>query len=93
VSIVRAYAAAMNFTHAQPDKARELIRHRFPNMSDAEYATVFAEYIGGVPKTPLIQQSYFDRTLNTLNLTAKPPLQVTYNQIVDTSIAREAMAS
>ena len=93
VSIVRAYAAAMNFTHAQPDKARDLIRHRFPNMSDAEYATVFAEYIGGVPKSPLIPQSYFDRTLSTLNLTAKPQLQVTYDQIVDTSIAREAMAS
>jgi NitT/TauT family transport system substrate-binding protein len=93
ISIVKAYAAAMAFANAQPDKARELVRHRFPNMNDADYATAFAEYIVGVPKSPLIPKALFDRTLTTLNLTVKPPLQVTYDQIVDTSIAHEALGS
>lgn len=92
VSIVRGYAAAMKFTHAQPDKARELIRHRFPNMSDADYAAAFAEFVVGVPQTPLISEPQFKRTLDTLNLTTKPPLKVTYDQIVVTDIAREAMS-
>lgn len=93
VSVVRAYAAAMKFAHAQPDKARELIRHRFPNMSDAEFKAAFAEYFAGVPEFPLISKAQFDRTLNTLNLVTKPPLHVTYDQIVSTDIAHEVMGS
>jgi NitT/TauT family transport system substrate-binding protein len=93
LSVVRAYAATMTFTHAQPDKARELIRHRFPTMGDADYATAFAEYVVGVPRSPLISKAQFDRTFNTLNLTAKPPLQVTYEDVVVTDLAREAMSS
>jgi NitT/TauT family transport system substrate-binding protein len=93
LSVVRAYAAAMKFTHQQTDKARELIRHRFPKMNDADYATAFAEYVPGVPQSPLISKEQFDRTLSTLNLTTKPPLQATYDQIVSTDIAHEVMAS
>ncbi len=93
VSIVRAYAETMKFAHAQPDKARELIRHRFPNMSDAEYAAGYAEYAVGIPKSPLISKPQFERTLTTANLTSKPPLTVTYDQIVSTEIAREVMGS
>jgi NitT/TauT family transport system substrate-binding protein len=93
LAAVRAYAATMKFTHAQPDKARELIRHRFPTMADAEYAAAFTEYVVGVPQSPLISKAQFDRTLNTLNLTAKPPLQVTYDEVVVTDLAREAMST
>jgi NitT/TauT family transport system substrate-binding protein len=93
LATVRAYNATMKFTHAQPDKARELIRHRFANLSNADYAAAFAEYVVGVPQSPLISKAQFDRTLSTLNLTTKPPLQVAYDQIVVADLAREAMSS
>ena len=93
VSAVRAYAATMKFTHAQPDKARTLIRHRFPTMSDADYEATFAEYVVGVPTTPVISRTQFNRTLETLNIVTKPPLTVTYDQIVAPDIAKEAMSS
>jgi NitT/TauT family transport system substrate-binding protein len=93
LSVVRAYTATMKFAHEQPDKAREMIRHRFPNMNDADYAAAYAEYAIGIPQSPLISKAQFDRTLTTLNLIAKPPLSVTYDQIVVADLAREAMSS
>ncbi len=93
LAAVRGYTAAMRFAHSEPDQARALVRHRFATMDDGEFKAAFDEFLAGVPKSPLISEAQFDQTLKTLNLTTKQPLRVTYQQVVVTDLAREALRS
>ena len=91
LSAVRAYATTMNFAHTQPDKAAATIRHRFAEMDDDAYRKAFDLFVKGVPMMPDIEEARYNKTLSTLNVSLKPPLSVTYAQVVMPDLAHEAM--
>jgi ABC-type nitrate/sulfonate/bicarbonate transport system substrate-binding protein len=91
LSAVRAFAATIKFIHADPDKAAAVIRHRFPEMDDDQYRKAFDLFVKGVPTTPEIEEARYNKTLATLNISLKPPLAVSYSQVVMPALAQEVM--
>ncbi len=91
LAAVRALMATMKAAHADPDKAAASIRARFPGMDDTQFRAAFDIFVKGVPTTPLIDEARYNRTLQTLNISVKPPLVVPYAAVVVPDLALEAM--
>lgn len=90
LSAVRAYQETIRFAHSNPDKARDLIRHRFAGMDDAQYAAVFNKFVRGVPDSTTITEDQVRRSEATLNLIEKKPMNVKYTDVFYPDLAAQA---
>jgi NitT/TauT family transport system substrate-binding protein len=90
LAAVRAYTRAMQFVHAKPQEARQLVRARFPDVDDDVFNVAFDKYVAGVPRSPVIGPEQVAKTLDWLNLLQKTPLKAKYEDLVHPDIAREA---
>lgn len=90
--ILRAHAKAMKLVAEKPDEAREILRSAYSSMSKEDFDTAWASGVAGMPKTPVIQVSQFENAMRMINLTEKNPMNVSFEQVVDNSIAEEVAA-
>lgn len=88
---VRAMTRAMAFTHDKPDEARQVVRKFFPDTPEAEFNAAFNNYVHAVPATPVISKAQVDSTIAMVNLSEKTPIKLTMDQVVDNSVAEQAL--
>ena len=88
---VRAMTRAMIFTHEKPDEARKIVRSFFPDTPEPEFNAAFNNYVHAVPTTPVVSQQQVESTIAMVNLSEKTPIKLTMAQVVDNSLAEQAL--
>lgn len=88
----RALARAMQLARDRPDEARRLIRQHFPDVDEAVFEAAWRDYRKAIPTTPLITRDQYQRTQAWLNITAKQPVSVPYEKVIDEADAKHAAA-
>lgn len=88
LALTRAVTRAIKSANDDPEKARRMVRSHFPNVDQAVFDVSFDKAIKGIPKTPVISPMQFKATLDTMNITAKPTVKVTYEQTVMPDMAQ-----
>jgi ABC-type nitrate/sulfonate/bicarbonate transport system substrate-binding protein len=86
----RALTRAMQLCHDDPAKAKRIVRAFVTDSSDADYSAAFDTYVKGVPTTPVITQTQVANTLKMVNLAEKAPINPSFEQVVDNSLAEQA---
>ena len=86
----RALARAMKFAREHPDQARQLVRKQFPDTDEAVFNAAWVDYQKAIPTTPVISRDQYLRTQKWLNITAKPPVSVPYETLIDSVNAQRA---
>jgi NitT/TauT family transport system substrate-binding protein len=88
----RALARAMKFAQEHPDEARKLVRAQFSDTDEAVFNAAWADYRKAIPTTPVITRDQYAKTQKWLNITAKPPVAVPYESVIDEANAQRAAA-
>lgn len=89
---VRALTHAMKFARDNPAEAKRIVRPAFAEMDDEIFNISWDNYVKAIPSTPVISKAQFDNTRTWLNITAKEPLKVLFEDSIVNSFAEEAAA-
>lgn len=89
---VRAMTRAMQFARENPEEAKKAVRPAFAEMDDTVFNQAWDNYYKAIPETPAITREEFERTKTWLNITAKKPLTVGYDESIYGKFADEAAA-
>jgi NitT/TauT family transport system substrate-binding protein len=87
---LRAMTKAMKLCREHPDVAKRLVREVFKDVSESDFNAAFDNYVHAVPATPVVSKAQVANTLKMLNLSEKTPLNPTYEQVTDMSMAEQA---
>jgi NitT/TauT family transport system substrate-binding protein len=87
---LRAMTRAINLCRTHPDQAKKIVRAYFKEVDENDFNISFDTYVKAVPATPIVSEIQVANTLKMLNLSEKTPISVSYDQVTDMSIAREA---
>jgi NitT/TauT family transport system substrate-binding protein len=87
---VRAMTRAMHLCQQHPDQAKKYVQAYFKEVPEADFNLAFDNYVRAVPTTPIVTPAQVANTLKMLNLSEKTPINPTYEQVTDMSMAREA---
>lgn len=90
LAALRAMTRAMLLCREHPDQAKRIVREFFKDVDDADFNIAFDTYVKAVPTTPMVTPAQVTNTLKMLNLSEKTPLNPSYDQVTDMSMAREA---
>lgn len=83
---MRALNKATTYIHENPDKVSGLLRPRFPDMDQDVYELMIMRHIGGAPDQMLVTPEQFDRAMTYLTFAEGKQLDLTYDDVIDTSI-------
>lgn len=89
---VRALTHAMKFARDNPAEAKRVVRPAFAEMDDGIFNMAWDNYVKAIPATPVISKAQFENTKKWLNITAKEPLKVRFEDSIVNSFAEEAAA-
>jgi NitT/TauT family transport system substrate-binding protein len=89
---VRALTHAMKFARDNPAEAKRIVRSAFAEMDDEIFNLAWNNYVKAIPATPIISKAQFDNTKKWLDIIAKQPLTVRYEDSIVNSFAEEAAA-
>lgn len=87
---IRAMTKGMKFVRENPDESLKILQARFPNYDQEILRKAWANYRKAYPESPVIPRSFFDNTLRWLNITAKPPVSMKYEDVVINDLAVQA---
>lgn len=87
---IRAMTKGMKFTHERPDEALKIMQAHFPNFDQEILRKAWTNYVKGLPRTPVIPRPFYDNTVRWLNITAKSPVTVKYEEVIENEVAAEA---
>jgi len=89
-AVVGAVWKAMDFAHANPEKTKQILRKRFPNIAQDTFEASFRSSLVATPRTPIINAAMAQRAIDFTNAVARAPLKVTAQQLVNEEIFRMA---
>jgi hypothetical protein len=87
---LRALAKAQKLISENPGEAKRVARQWFKNLSDEDYSTGFDENVVGLPKSTVVTEEHFKRTVELMNLTEKEKWVLTYADAVAPELSRRA---
>jgi hypothetical protein len=82
----------MKFARDNPAEAKRVVRPAFSEMDDEIFNMAWDNYVKAIPATPVISKAQFENTKKWLNITAKEPLKVRFEDSIVSSFAEEAAA-
>ena len=86
---LRAMTKGMKCTQGHPEETLKMMQARFPNYEQDVLRVAWKRYIEAVPKTPVISTGMFDQSARWLNITAKTPYRVKFEEAVTNTIAAQ----
>ena len=89
---VRALARAMKFARENPEAARAIMRKHFPDIDEVIFNRAWEEYRKGIPQSPVLTRTQYDKTQAWLNITAASPFKISYDTVVAAGPAERAAA-
>lgn len=89
---VRALTRAMKFAKENPEEAKKIVRPSFGEMDEEIFDLAWNNYIHAVPDSPVITKTQFENTKKWLDITAKQPITVEFEDAIVDSFAEEADA-
>jgi NitT/TauT family transport system substrate-binding protein len=87
---IRAMTRGMKFTQENPAEALKIMQAHFPNFDQEILRKAWTNYVKGLPKSPVIPRAWFDNTVRWLNITAKSPVNSTYEAVIMNDVAAQA---
>ena len=87
---IRAMTKGYKMAAERPDEALRIMQARFPNFDQEVLKSAWKRYAEAVPKSPVITKDMYDRTERWLNITAKTPYSVKFDDAVTNQIATQA---
>jgi NitT/TauT family transport system substrate-binding protein len=87
---IRAMTKGYKFAREKPDDTLKIMQARFPNFDAEVLKAAWKRYAEAVPKSPVITQAMYDNTARWLNITAKTPYNVKFEDAVTNAIAIQA---
>jgi len=92
-AIVGAIWKAMDFAHANPEKTKEILRKRFPNIDQETFDASFNSSLVATPKSPIVTPEMAARAIEFTNVASREPVRVTPQQIITEEIYKMAAAA
>jgi NitT/TauT family transport system substrate-binding protein len=90
---MRAMTAAMQFAHTHPEETAKIMRPYFPDIDDSIYGTVVETYRKASARSPVLTREQLDKTVAWMNIGAKEKTTAHFDQVIDDSLATQAVAS
>lgn len=85
-AVVGAIWKGMDFAHANPEKAKEILRKRFANIDQETFDASFNSSLVATPKSPEINIEMAARAIDFTNIASREPVKVTPQQIITEEI-------
>jgi ABC-type nitrate/sulfonate/bicarbonate transport system substrate-binding protein len=89
-AIVRAYTKAIRFTQEHPEQARTHARQFLKEADEAVFNVAYKKGFTALPTQPVISPGQVENMVRWMNLSAPQPLNVKYEDIIESDLAREA---
>ncbi len=88
--VTRAFARGIKLAIDDPEAARKIVAKRLPDLDEKLLTALWPSYRKGIPDSTAVTADQFNATQKWLNLTANPPLNQTYAQVVHADAANKA---
>jgi NitT/TauT family transport system substrate-binding protein len=92
-AIVGAIWKGMDYAHANPESAKQILRKRFPNIDQETFDASFNSSLFATPKSPIITLEMAARAIEFTNIASREPLRVTPQQIITEEIFQMALSA
>ncbi|MGN6572144.1 MAG: ABC transporter substrate-binding protein [Pseudolabrys sp.] len=89
---MKALAEAMEFAHKNPEETAKIMRKYFPDIDAAVFPQVVETYRKASPRSPVLTQQHVDKTVAWMNIGAKQKVSAKFDEVVNDSLAKEALA-
>lgn len=86
---IRAMTKGYKMARERPNEALKIMQARFPNFDQEVLKTAWKRYAEAVPKSPVITKAMYDNTERWLNITAKTPYAVKFDDAVTNTLATQ----
>lgn len=89
-AMVRALTRAMALTRQDGAKAGQLVRKLFPQTDPKLWDVIEPRYRAAAATTPVLTAAAYQRLVDWLNITASPPVKVSFAEFVDNRFALDS---
>src|SRR3569833_1332640 len=89
---MKALAEAMDFAQKNPEDTAKIMRIFFPDIVPAVFPQVVETFRKASPHSPVLTQQHVDKTVAWMNIGAKQKISAKFDEVVNDSLAKEAVA-
>ena len=92
-AVVNAIAKSIRYIHEHPAETRKLLRPYFADLDDKTFEKIIAKYSRASATTAVVTRSEYNAALRWANLHSTTTISAPYDAVVDSAMARKAMAA